>query len=64
MYDAPYRRHPEQSPTAGRDGDRAMQRYLGRRGYDTGYTIQPNRGGGARRGSAPPAPGYDRGWSR
>lgn len=44
-YPAP-RQSPERSPTYGRGGDRALQRWARRRGYDVDYTIRPRRGGG------------------
>jgi hypothetical protein len=49
-YDYTYRRRPEESPTYGRGGDQAVQRWAQRYGYDLEYEIQPNQGGGMDRG--------------
>jgi hypothetical protein len=49
-YDYEYRRPPEQSPTYGRGGDQAVQRWARRYGYDFGYEIEPNQRGGIQRG--------------
>lgn len=38
------RRRPEQSETFGRGGDRALQRWARRYGYDLGYQVRPRRG--------------------
>lgn len=47
-YDSGYapRRRPEESPTYGRDGDRALRRWARRYGYDVEHSIQPRRRGG------------------
>lgn len=52
-YDRDYRRYaseylrrpPEESPTYGRGGDRAVQRWAQRYGYDLTYRVEPRRGG-------------------
>ncbi len=41
-YDREGRRRPEQSGAYGRGGDQELRRWARERGYDTGYTIQPN----------------------
>jgi hypothetical protein len=41
----PPRRRPEESPTYGRGGDRAVRRWASRYGYDEGYEIHPRRRG-------------------
>jgi hypothetical protein len=38
------RRRPEESPTYGAAGDRAVRRWAQRRGYDLPYEVQPRRG--------------------
>lgn len=48
----PRREPPRESPTYGRGGDRALQRWSRRHGYDAGYRIAPR---------LPPRRGYDRG---
>jgi hypothetical protein len=35
------RREPRESPAYGRGGDRALQRWARRYGYDMGYEVQP-----------------------
>jgi hypothetical protein len=46
-YDANFRRTPpEQSATYGDQGDQAVRRWARRYGYDEGYEIRPNMGGG------------------
>lgn len=45
-YDFEHRRPPRQSPTYGRRGDQAVQRWARNHGYDAGYTIQPRQGQG------------------
>lgn len=38
------RRRPDESSTYGRGGDRALQRWARRYGYDLGYEVRPRRG--------------------
>jgi hypothetical protein len=45
-YDRMYRRPPEDSPAYGRGGDREVQRWATRHGYDAGFTIEPHESGG------------------
>lgn len=55
------RRAPEESSTYGRGGDRALQRWARRGGYDAGYRIPPRMRG---RSDRRPPRGYDAGWVR
>lgn len=45
-YDRVYRRPPSESPAYGRQGDREVQRWATRHGYDAGYAIEPHPGRG------------------